>query len=266
MSRYIQRGKVCSDELDYAYMGSAEFEFGSVQLTRQLLRFGQVTSKILDEVYYRDPKQEAGVVSVEKLVIIANTYDTPHGNCMDRAVRDFHVSVMNSYTRDRNSPFKEPTRLEYSVGMVGAETYKPVPQTGRVMYDCDFWLGVDFGVTAHITPKAFDEVDAAENLKRYQRYLTDENAKPVWVVCRLKHFKLVTQAMSFPKLHAPGCSAVPVESLRLFDRVRYRTDTGEFMGKVVGIYEKGVQVERGGQRYMISDDAVIKIVKESERA
>lgn len=260
MSRYIQTGRVEDGKLEYTYMGAAEFEYGSVQRTRQLLRFGPTRSAILDEVYYKDPGEKSD--AVEKLVIIAINHDLPNGNTFKRAVENFHACIRRSYDRQSFRTFKEPTRLEYSVGILGSADYKPNPGPHRSKFwDMHFWMSVDFGVHYRRSVDAFNEDDANTALERYYSLLSDDRSDPpVWVVCRLKDFKAVTESMSFPKLIAPGVEAIDTSALRLFDKIVYRTQTGELTGKVVGILEKGIRIERNGERAVIPESSIVRIV------
>jgi hypothetical protein len=266
MSYYIQCGKVGDDNrLDYNYMGSAEFEWGSVQMSRQLLRFGKTRSKILDEVFYKDPSDQSQ--GVEKLVMIAIDRDTPHGNLFNRAIADFHFSVRKAYDKGTGYRFKEPPRLEYSVGVLGSAEYKPKTESRLSRYnDMSFWISVDYGVHHRGFTNGHDEEEAKRNLEKYYEAVDkNEDERPVWVVCRLKDFKAVVESMSFPKLVAPGLEAVPEGTIRLFDTVKYRTTDGELTAKVVGILEKGIRLERNEKRFVVDESCIVKIVKEKER-
>lgn len=268
MTRHIQIGKVQEDgRLDYEYMGAAEFEYGSVQMTRQLLRFGKTKSKILDEVYFKAPTDKTE--GVEKLVIIAIDHPTPSGNLLDRAIANFHTCVRNCYEKNAYYRFKEPPRLEYSVGILGSAEFKP---RQSVMFserwgDKNFWIACDWGVYKHRWANGHDEEEAKRNLEEYYRDVENhEDKPPVWVVCRLKDFKHITAGMNFPRLLAPGVEAVSADAIRMFDTVKYRTKDGEMTAKVVGILEKGIRLERDGKRFVVDESCIVQIVKEKKRA
>lgn len=269
MSRYVQCGYVRDGEVNDNYMGSAEFEFGSVQLARQLLRFGNTKSRVLDEVYYKDPN-EPKKKSVEKLVMIAIDADTPYGNLFDRAIRNFHYCIQKAYNKSQpgSQLFKEPPRLEYSVGMVGSADLSPKAEKLFSRWcDMNFWMSVDYGVHARGFTNGFDEEEGKRNVERYLEAVRDrEDERPVWVVCRYADFKAIVQSMAFPKLIAPGLQAIDPNTIRMFDVVKYRTKDGELTAKVVGLLEKGVRVERNGERFVIDEESIVAVVEEKKRA
>lgn len=252
MSRYVQTGTVEvypvigggeKIEPDFHYMGSAEFEFGSVSSALACLRHLNCTMVSLEglKVLY---KESPSTQSTAPLCIIAPDETFADGTTyLDRCIEDFNSDLAKAKAGQGYTKFKENPR--YSDVVFG--NGHAMPESLRSIYNSPtFWLVVDPFIMRNKIKARFSPEEATEVfskiMSRNNSILasTEEVKSPldlVYIVVRKDLAKQLCEALSLGSVAFEN--ALDSSTVRMFDKVTFwNAKVGRNMpGKVVGLLE-----------------------------
>lgn len=157
-SRYVQRAsfdaedKVKKFRLDY--MGSAEFEFGSVHTALAMLRYGNCKQRVVPGVFFLHKKKD-GTEKKIPMVVIAPSYKFSDGSeYFDKAVEEFRMSVQAAVLPNSGHRFKEWTDMDRVLEVDSTQGRKSWLNTET---KTNVWFGVDAFVRNGAREGFFDE-------------------------------------------------------------------------------------------------------------
>lgn len=277
MSRYLQHGNITLSRhgmdlgVDFSYMGSAEFEFGSVPSALSFLRFTQCQVKVLSEVCmaareetFKESNPYVSVLDEVCILAPVHTYSTGQ-TYMDLCVADFLADVDKARSGQR--AFKEQphySELILSKGITEAPTLRPYSSH-------DFWLAVDSFVMQNGIQNRFSPEEAEALFAKFTERNELKLSKPqdykgmrldlTYVVVRKKYAPAIAELFALEKV--VPMAHMDTSNIRMFDNVAFfdPKTAQEMKGKVVSILENDkFVVEANSKRHTVPNHCISHVL------
>lgn len=238
----------------FEYMGSAEFEWGSFPTIMQIMRAAPVIVHPMKGYFAIDRIDDNKHKNANLVMITLDGKLDDENTYLNLAMADWDLNMRKAYGLNGTERvrFKEPSYLEYNVGMTKRAEMSP-SDINNIYSSRHVWIAVDYGVHNRARDGWQDSEVGKERHDMHvantrRAFLDPErmSPSPIYIVCHsgdvdhiLERFELrrKLKTMTFKE-----------EDIRMFDIVGFHEKGSTQHGKIVGILPDVFRVEANGKR------------------